>query len=139
MDLRTVRKRCETTLRTVGVGYAAPAVLFAAGLPYAALLVGVRRGRFEDRHVRERAQRPALLAFTLASVAMGLVALRLLQAPRGLVAFMAALVAGMAITLLVSTVWKISGKLRTRSTRQPPSRHRKIWSFTFLPRWRITG
>ena len=50
MDLRTVRKRCATTLRTVGVGYAALAVLFAAGLPYAALLVRVRRGRFEDRH-----------------------------------------------------------------------------------------
>ena len=82
--------------------------LCAAGLPYAALLVGVRRGRFEDRHVRERAQRPALLAFTLASVAMGLVALRLLQAPRELFALMAAMVAGMAITLLVSTVWKIS-------------------------------
>jgi hypothetical protein len=91
-----------------GLGYAAVAVLFAAGLPYAVLLIGVRRGRFEDRQVRERAQRPALLAFTLASVAGGLVVLRLLDAPRDLFALMAGMVAGMAITLLVSTVWKIS-------------------------------
>jgi len=72
------------------------------------LLVGVRRGRFEDRQVRERAQRPALLAFTLASVAVGLVILRLLHAPRDLFALMVAMVAGMAITRLVSTFWKIS-------------------------------
>jgi membrane-associated phospholipid phosphatase len=68
----------------------------------------VRRGRVEDRQVRERAQRPALLAFTLASVAVGLVVLRLLHAPRDLFEIMAAMVAGMAITLLVSTFWKIS-------------------------------
>ncbi len=91
-----------------GLGYAAVAVLFAAGLPYVVLLIGVRRGRFEDRQVRERAQRPALLAFTLASVAVGLVVLRLLDAPRNLFALMAGMVAGMAITLLVSTFWKIS-------------------------------
>jgi len=58
--------------------------------------------------VRERAQRPALLAFTLASVVVGLVVLRLLHAPRDLFALMVAMVAGMAITLLVSTFWKIS-------------------------------
>jgi len=96
------------TSLVAGLGYAAVAVLFAAGLPYAALLVGVRRGRFEDRQVRERAQRPALLAFTLASVVVGLVVLRLLHAPRDLFALMAAMVAGMAITLLVSAFWKIS-------------------------------
>ena len=96
----------DTLLR--GLGFAAVAVFFAAGLPYLALLAGVRRGRFADRQVRVRAQRPALLAFTLASVVAGLVALQMLQAPRDLFALMAAMVAGMAITLLVSNFWKIS-------------------------------
>ena len=96
----------DTLLR--GLGFAAVAVFFAAGLPYMALLAGVRRGRFDDRQVRARAQRPALLAFTLASVVAGLVALQVLQAPRDLFALMAAMVAGMAITLLVSNFWKIS-------------------------------
>ena len=96
----------DTLLR--GLGFAAVAVFFAAGLPYLALLAGVRRGRFDDRQVRARAQRPALLAFTLASVVAGLVALQVLQAPRDLFALMAAMVAGMAITLLVSNFWKIS-------------------------------
>ena len=96
----------DTLLR--GLGFAAVAVFFAAGLPYMALLAGVRHGRFADRQVRARAQRPALLAFTLASVVAGLVALQVLQAPRDLFALMAAMVAGMAITLLVSNFWKIS-------------------------------
>jgi hypothetical protein len=91
-----------------GAGFAAVAVLFAAGLPYAVLLAGVRRGRFADRHVRVRAQRPALLGFTLASVFVGLALLRVLQAPRPLFALMAAMVAGMAVTLIVTTLWKIS-------------------------------
>jgi len=91
-----------------GAGYAAVAIFFAAALPYAGLLVGVRRGRFADRHVRMRAQRPALLAFTLASVLTGLGALWALHAPRALFALMAAMVAGMAVTLLVSTAWKTS-------------------------------
>lgn len=91
-----------------GLGFAAVAVFFAAGLPYAALLLGVRRGRFDDRQVRIRAQRPALLAFTLASVVTGLAALQVLRAPGDLFALMAAMVAGMAITLIVSAFWKIS-------------------------------
>jgi len=41
-------------------------------------------------------------------VVVGLVILRLLHAPRDLFALMVAMVAGMAITLLVSTFWKIS-------------------------------
>jgi hypothetical protein len=91
-----------------GAGYAAIAVLFAAALPYAVLLVGVRSGRFADRHVRARAQRPALLAFTLASVSVALALLWVLQAPGALFALMAAMVAGMTVTLLVTTFWKIS-------------------------------
>ena len=91
-----------------GMGFATVAVLFAAGFPYAALLVGLRRGRFDDRDVRDRAQRPALLAFTLGSVAVGLAVLREIGAPRDLFALTAGMVAGMAITLLVSAFWKIS-------------------------------
>lgn len=91
-----------------GAGFAVVAVFFAAGLPYAFLLFGVRRGRFDDRQIRVRAQRPFLLAFTLTSVAVGLVVLKALGAPGDLFALVAAMVAGMAISLAVSSVWKIS-------------------------------
>ena len=91
-----------------GAGFAFVAVFFAAVLPYAFLLFGVRRGRFDDRQIRVRAQRPFLLAFTLTSVTVGLVVLKVLGAPRDLFALVAAMVAGMAISLVVSSVWKIS-------------------------------
>lgn len=91
-----------------GAGFAFVAVFFAAALPYAFLLFGVRRGRFDDRQIRARAQRPFLLAFTLASVMVGLVVLKALGAPRDLFALVAAMVAGMAMSLVVSSVWKIS-------------------------------
>ena len=91
-----------------GIAFAAVTGFFAAVLPYAALMLGLRRGRFADRNVRDRAQRPVLLAFTLGSVTLGLAILRGIGAPKDLFALMAAMVAGMAITLLVSTFWKIS-------------------------------
>ena len=34
---------------------------FEVGFPYDVLLVGVRRGRFGDRHVSQRERRPVLI------------------------------------------------------------------------------
>jgi len=91
-----------------GLALGAVAVFFAVALPYGVLLAWVRSGRVDDREVRVRAQRPAILAITLASVATGLGLLWWLDAPRDLFALMAAMVAGMACTLAISTFWKIS-------------------------------
>jgi hypothetical protein len=43
-----------------------------ASLPYAIMLVGIRRGRLSDRHLSLRAQRPVMMIIGLASVSVGL-------------------------------------------------------------------
>jgi membrane-associated phospholipid phosphatase len=91
-----------------GLGLAAIAIAFSAGLPYLVLMLGVRHGRFGDRHVQVRHERPALLAFTLVSVAFGLAVLSWLNAPRDLIALVAAMVAGITVTLVATRRWKIS-------------------------------
>lgn len=91
-----------------GLTYGAVAVFFAVGFPYAVLLSWVRSGRLADREIRDRAQRPAIMLITLASVSLGLAALWALHVPRDLFAHMAAMVAGLATTLAVTTKWKIS-------------------------------
>jgi membrane-associated phospholipid phosphatase len=84
------------------------AVFFAAGFPYGLVLIGVRRGRITDHHVSLREQRPRMMAIALASVITGLLVLRWLDAPRALFALVAAMVAGLAVALAITSFWKIS-------------------------------
>jgi len=84
------------------------AAFFAGGLPYAVLILGVRRGRFGDRHLTRRQERPALMALGLASVIAGYFVMRWLAAPGALLALVVAMVAGVAVALAVSLFWKIS-------------------------------
>jgi len=49
-----------------------------------------------------------MLAIALASVVCGLLVLLWLDAPRALFALMAAMVAGLAVSLAISSFWKIS-------------------------------
>lgn len=84
------------------------AIFFAAGIPYGLVLIGVRRGRLTDHHVSLREQRPRMLAIALASVVTGLLVLRWLDAPRALFALVAAMVAGLAVALAITSFWKIS-------------------------------
>ena len=84
------------------------AIFFAGGLPYGLVLIGVRRGRITDHHVSRREQRPRMMAIALASVAVGLLVLRWLDAPRAVFALMAAMVAGLVVALAVTSFWKIS-------------------------------
>ena len=84
------------------------AVLFAAVLPFAFILRGVRRGHWEDHHVSERHSRRVPLLVGMASVVVGLALLAAGGAPRELVALVAAMLVGLAVTLLVSLRWKIS-------------------------------
>jgi hypothetical protein len=88
-----------------GLAFGAVAALFESVLPFAYIVRGVRRGEFSDRHVGERSQRlrPLLVAF--GSVVIGAVLLVVLDAPRQLLAAVAAggvgqLVAGVVFAAL---------------------------------------
>ena len=92
----------------VGLVWGAIAALFAAAIPLAFILRGVRRGDWTDRHVRDRQKRRGPLLFGLLSVVVGLVVLSAWSAPRELVALVAAMLVGLAVTLAVTHWWKIS-------------------------------
>jgi hypothetical protein len=83
-------------LRRAGV-----AVLFAAVVPMAYIIRGVRRQRLNDRHIRHRHQRPIPLLVGVGVLALG-------NARRELIALVAAMAVGLGTSLSVTLVWKIS-------------------------------
>jgi hypothetical protein len=91
-----------------GLLLSAVAAFFAAGLPYAIMLIGIRRGRLSDRHLSLREQRPAMMIIGLVSVSVGLLFMGWLDAPREFLALVAAMVAGVGVALAISSFWKIS-------------------------------
>ena len=84
------------------------AVLFAGGIPFTVLMVGIRLGRFSDRHVTRREERPAIFTVGPVSVVVGFLVMRSLDAPPAIYALVVAMVAGVAVTVAVSLFWKIS-------------------------------
>jgi membrane-associated phospholipid phosphatase len=84
------------------------AMFFAAGLPYAILQVGIRRGVLGDRHLTQRHQGPVMMTIGLVSIVVGLLALSLLDAPRALFALVWGICAAVAVCLAVTLRWKIS-------------------------------
>ena len=84
------------------------AALFASLVPFLYIVRGVRRGRLTDHHVRVREQRPLPLLVGIGSVLLGLALLASWGAPRELVALVAAMAVGLASSLLVTLVWKLS-------------------------------
>ena len=91
-----------------GLGWGALMVLFTGVIPYGFVLLGVRKGKWANHHIPDRAQRPAALLFGVASVLVGLGALVALGAPRELVALAVAMLVGLSVALAVTFVWKIS-------------------------------
>jgi hypothetical protein len=91
-----------------GLLLSAVAAFFAAGLPYAIMLIGIRRGRLSDRHLSLREQRPTMMIIGLVSVSIGLLVMVWLDAPREFLALVAAMVAGVGVALAISSFWKIS-------------------------------
>ncbi len=79
--------------------------VFAAGIPMACVLRGVRRGRFADHHIPEREHRRLPLLVGIASVLLGLALLVVLDAPRDVVALLAAGAAGLVVCVTVSHWW----------------------------------
>src|SRR6185503_20551000 len=68
----------------------------------------VRRGGLTDHHVGVRQQRPVPLLVGVASMLVGLILLALWSAPRDLVALVGVVAVGLAASLLVTLVWKLS-------------------------------
>jgi membrane-associated phospholipid phosphatase len=91
-----------------GLALGLVAIFFAAGIPYGLVLIGVRRGRLTDHHIALRDQRPRMMAIALVSVVSGLLVLLWLDAPHALFALVVSMVAGLAVTLAVTSFWKIS-------------------------------
>jgi MFS family permease len=98
----------STSSISQGLLLSAVAAFFAAGLPYAIMLIGIRRGRLSDRHLSRREQRPAMMIIGLMSVSVGLLVMAWLDAPREFLALVAAMVAGVGVALAISSFWKIS-------------------------------
>ena len=91
-----------------GLGWGLLAALFTAVLPTVFIAYGVRHGRWDDRNVGARRPRLIVLAFITASVALGLVLLVVLDAPRLLTGYLAFMLGSVAALALVTTVWKVS-------------------------------
>ena len=91
-----------------GIGWALVVLLFICAIPYAVILVGVRRGRYTDHHLGDVRQRPVPLALGLLSAAVGLVVVVVGGGPRALLAAIAAAVVGFAVLVAVSRFWKMS-------------------------------
>lgn len=91
-----------------GLAWGLLAALFVGVVPYAFLVLGVRRGRWTDRHVGVREQRIVPLVFAATSSLVGLALIAALGAPRQLVALVVAGLIGLGVSLAITRAWKIS-------------------------------
>ena len=91
-----------------GLAWGAVAALFAGVLPMAFINRGVRRGQWNDRNVGAKGPRLIVLAFIIASVAVGLALLVGFGAPTQLSAYFGCLLVSVAALAAITTVWKIS-------------------------------
>lgn len=98
----------HSTSSVTGLGWGLLAALFCGGIPFAVIMLGVKRGHWTDKHVRVREQRAVPLLSTMASVLIGISLLVALQAPRELFALVVAMLVGLITTMIVTVWWKVS-------------------------------
>jgi membrane-associated phospholipid phosphatase len=91
-----------------GLAWGAVAALFAGVVPMVFINRGIRHGRWDDRNVGAKRPRLIVLAFIIASVAVGLALLVGLGAPTELSGYFACLLCSVAVLAAITTVWKIS-------------------------------
>jgi membrane-associated phospholipid phosphatase len=91
-----------------GLAWGAVAAFFAGVLPTVFISRGVRRGDWDDRYVGAKRPRLIVLAFILASVAVGVALLAGLGAPGELTGYFACMLGSVALLAAITTVWKIS-------------------------------
>ena len=92
------------------LGWGLLIAVFAAGVPFAFILRGVRRGSYDNHHVGDWRRRPLILLVAGASVLVLLGLMLLGGAPRDLMALVVAMLAGLVLTLGVTVLarWKVS-------------------------------
>lgn len=98
------------TAATVGHALVCGAVAALLGglLPFLFILIGVRRGRLSDHHIRVRGQRHVPLLVALAGVVVGLILLVLLNAPRPLLVLFTLVIVVLVPCMVVTVWWQIS-------------------------------
>lgn len=92
----------------LGCLWAFGALLLLVAAPYAILFRAIRAGAVDDRQVVRRSQRPQLIAAATISVALAVVLMHVLDAPRELRALVLAMLGGLVCMGVVSLVWKAS-------------------------------
>ena len=91
-----------------GLAWGAVAAVFAGVLPTLFINRGIRDGRWVDRNVGAKRARLIVLAFIIASVAVGLVLMVGLGAPTELSGYFGCMLGSIAVLAAITTVWKIS-------------------------------
>nr|WP_241265466.1 hypothetical protein [Streptomyces boncukensis] len=91
-----------------GLAWSLEAVLFAAVIPIVYITYGIRKGQWADRHVGQRQRRLLLIPVIMTSVGAGIGGMLWLDAPRPMLALVAAMLATLAVLLPVTAFWKIS-------------------------------
>ncbi|MBE1566513.1 hypothetical protein [Nonomuraea africana] len=91
-----------------GLGWGALAAALCGGIPAGVIALGVKSGRFGNRHITTRSERPKLIAVIVALVVAALVLLAVLGAPMVMVACVAIMLATLAVVGPITLVWKIS-------------------------------
>ncbi|MFC9976371.1 hypothetical protein ACFVH6_36300 [Spirillospora sp. NPDC127200] len=91
-----------------GLAWGLAGAFFASLGPMALIARGTRAGRYSDHHLTERSHRIKPLLGAVALVVAGLVLGKLADAPGEVYAVMAAMLAGLAVTVPITLRWKIS-------------------------------
>jgi hypothetical protein len=91
-----------------GLRWGLLASALCGGIPALVIAMGVRAGRLDSRHIVDRSRRTVPLLVAVVAVFAALMLLAGLGAPRLLVATVAAMLAGLAVTIPVTLKWKIS-------------------------------
>jgi membrane-associated phospholipid phosphatase len=91
-----------------GLAWGVVAAVFAAVLPMAFINRGIKRGQWDDRNVGAKGPRLIVLAFLIASVAIGLSLLVGFGAPGELSGYIGCMLGSVAVLATITTVWKIS-------------------------------
>ncbi|WP_433145277.1 hypothetical protein ACQPZ8_01805 [Actinomadura nitritigenes] len=91
-----------------GLGWGLAGAFFASLGPMALIARGTRSGDYSDHHLTERSHRTRPLLGAVGLVVAGLVLGKLTDAPDEVYAVMAAMLAGLAVTVPITLRWKIS-------------------------------